>query len=177
MLRIVIAGPDEALSLRLAEVIIPAEGLEVIGTAPDGESTLDVVRRLQPDVVVVDADIAMPPRGGVTLVAAITDAAPGTVVLLLAGEALEETAQAALAAGAMGVLAKDGSAQIPAELWPGPDETPDRRPFPRRATPRTRFSTRLAWSGLWRSPRVTWCGPSAGPDRRPTHVPGTHRGQ
>lgn len=35
------------------------------------------------------------------------------VVVVLAEEALEATAQAALAAGASGVLAKDGSAQIP----------------------------------------------------------------
>lgn len=117
MLRIVIAAPDEALSLWLVDVITPTQGLEVVGAAPDGESALEVVRRTHPDVVVVDVDIVMPPEGGLTLVAAITEAVPGTVVLVLAAEALEETAQAALAAGATGILAKDGSAQIPADLW------------------------------------------------------------
>lgn len=131
MLRIVIAEPDEALSQWLADAIAPANGFEVVGTALDGESALAVVRRTHPDVVVVDVDIVMPPQGGLTLVEAITDAIPGTLIVVLAAEALEETAQAALAAGATGVLAKDGSAQIPTDLsWsdlgkgPGPSTSP-----------------------------------------------------
>jgi DNA-binding NarL/FixJ family response regulator len=131
MLRIVIAGPDEALSRWLADAIAPAEGFDVVGTALEGEGALEAVHRLHPDVVVVDVDIAMPPEGdGVTLVAAIKAAVPRTLVVVLAAEALEETAQAALAAGANGVLAKDGSAQIPADLsWsdlgkgPGPSSS------------------------------------------------------
>jgi DNA-binding NarL/FixJ family response regulator len=119
VLRIVIAVPDEALSLWLADAIAPANGFEVVGTAFDGESALDLVLRTHPEVVVVDMDIVMPPQGGLTLVAAITDAIPETLVVVLTAEDLEETAQAALAAGATGVLAKDGSAQIPADLsWP-----------------------------------------------------------
>jgi DNA-binding NarL/FixJ family response regulator len=123
VLRIVIAAPDEALNVALAEVISPAEGLEVVGTAPDGERAMEVVRQTRPDVVVVDLEIAMPPRGGLSLVAAITDELPGTVVLVLAAEPLASTAPAALAAGATAVLAKDGSAQFPADLWPDATET------------------------------------------------------
>jgi len=119
VLRIVIAGPDEALTSWLVDAIAPAQGFEVVGTALDGQSVLDTVRRTQPDVVLVDADIEMPPRGGLTLVAAVIDALPQTLVIVLASEAFEETAQAALAAGAAGLLAKDGSVQIPADLgWP-----------------------------------------------------------
>ena len=126
MLRIVIAGPDEVLSLWLAAAIAPAQGLEVVGTALDGESALDVVRRTQPDVVAVDLDIVMPPEGGLTLVAAIRAAFPETLILVLAAEAGQETAQAALAVGATGVLAKDGSAQIPTDLrWSDPREVRD----------------------------------------------------
>jgi DNA-binding NarL/FixJ family response regulator len=116
MLRIVIAEPDAALSLWLAAAIAPAQGFEVVGTAVDGESALDVVRRTHPDVVLVDADIVMPPHGGLTLVAAIREAVPETLVVVLAAEVREETALAALAAGATSVLRKDGSAQLPADL-------------------------------------------------------------
>jgi DNA-binding NarL/FixJ family response regulator len=119
MLRIVIAEPDEALSRWLADAIAPTQGFEVVGTALDGESAIDVVRRTRPDVVLVDADIVMPPLGGLTLLVAIKETIPETMVVVLAGDALEETAEAALAAGAAGVLAKDGSVQIPADLgWP-----------------------------------------------------------
>jgi YesN/AraC family two-component response regulator len=119
MLRIVIAEPDEALSRWLTDAIAPAQGFEVVGTALDGESAKEVVRRTRPDVVLVDADIVMPPLGGLSLVVAIKDTIPETMIVVLAGEALQETAEAALAAGATGVLAKDGSVQIPADLgWP-----------------------------------------------------------
>src|SRR4051794_15532134 len=130
MLRIVIAAPDEALIPLLADVIGPAQGLEVVGTALDGQSALEVVHRTHPDVVVVDVDIVMPPHGGLTLVAAITAASPGTVVLVLASDDLEETVRAALAAGAAGVLAKDGSAQFPPDLWSDPGEDRATRSVP-----------------------------------------------
>jgi DNA-binding NarL/FixJ family response regulator len=113
MLRIVIAGPDEALSVWLADALAPAQEFEVVGTTRDGESTLSTVRRTCPDVVVVDVDAEMPPPGGSTLVAAIVDAIPDVVVVVLATDPLGENAHAALAAGAAAVLAKDGSAQIP----------------------------------------------------------------
>ena len=113
MLRIVFAGPDQALSLWLADAVAPAQGFEVVGTALDGESALEMVLRTRPDVVVVDEDIVMPPLGGLTLVAALTDAIPELVVLVLAADALQENAQEALATGATAVLAKDGSTQIP----------------------------------------------------------------
>jgi len=133
VLRIVIAEPDEALSQWLADAIAPAQGFEVVGTAPDGETAIDVVRRTRPDVVLVDADIEMPPQGGLTLVAAVVDAIPEALVVVLAADALEETAQAALAAGATGVLAKDGSAQIPADLnWPDLSKNPEPSTSPRK---------------------------------------------
>jgi ActR/RegA family two-component response regulator len=119
VLRIVIAEPDEALTSWLADAIAPAQGFEVVGTARDGESALDTVRRTHPDVVLVDADIDMPPDRGLTLVAAVLKALPETLVVVLAAQDFETTAQAAMALGAAGLLAKDGSVQIPEDLgWP-----------------------------------------------------------
>jgi two-component system response regulator DesR len=119
VLRIVIAEPDAALTAWLADAIAPAQGFEVVGTALDGVTALDAVRRTEPDVVLVDAEIEMPPDGGLTLVAAVVEALPETLVVVLAGTDLEATAEAALAAGAVGLLAKDGSVQIPEDLgWP-----------------------------------------------------------
>lgn len=116
MLRIVMAEPDEVLSAWLMAAISPVQAFEVVGTALDGESALAVVRRTDPDVVVVDADVMMPPQGCVTLVEAIRKEMPATLVFVLAEAAREETARAVMAAGATAVLAKDGSAQIPADL-------------------------------------------------------------
>jgi|1186.fasta_scaffold02349_4 DNA-binding NarL/FixJ family response regulator len=116
MLRIVIAGPDQALSQWLADAIAPARAFEVVATARDGDGALDEVRRTCPDVVVVDLEIVMAPQGGLTLIAAITEAIPEVVIVVLAGDTRQENAQAALAAGATAVLAKDGSAHIAAAL-------------------------------------------------------------
>ena len=129
MLRIVIAAADTGLGHLLATALAPAQVLEVVGTALDGESALDVVRRTQPDVVLLDGDMAMPSRDGLALVAAIKEAVPETLVVVLAAEVRGETAHAALAAGAMCVLAKDGSAQLPADLgWSDPGECRGTRP-------------------------------------------------
>jgi DNA-binding NarL/FixJ family response regulator len=117
MLRIVIAEPDDALSRVLADALAEAEQFQVAGMAPDGESALDVVRRTRPDVVLVDADIVMPPEDGVTLVSAILDALPEALVIVLVAETGSEVARAALEAGAMGVLAKNGSAQVLTDAW------------------------------------------------------------
>jgi DNA-binding NarL/FixJ family response regulator len=121
MLRIVIADPDELLSLRMSGLVSRAHGLEVIGTAGDCSSTLELVRRTRPDVVLVD--LFMPPLGGVALIAAIKYAVPGTQVVVLVSEAREATLQAAYAAGALGYVTKDGSVQhVPAGIgWFTPD--------------------------------------------------------
>ena len=138
MLRIVIAGPDEALGLWLAAAIAPAEQFDLVGTVLDGAEALELVVRTHPDVVVVDADIVMPPLGGLTLVAAVKDAIPETEVVVLVADAREETAEAALIAGAVAVLAKDGSVQIPVDLeGADPEESDDISSLTRgRAPPR-----------------------------------------
>lgn len=119
MQRIVIADPNELLSLRMSGLVSRAEGFEVVGTAPDCSTALELVRRTHPDVVLVD--LFMPPLGGVALIAAINYAVPGTRVFVLVGEAREATLQAAYAAGALGFVTKDGSVQhVPPDLgWSG----------------------------------------------------------
>ena len=141
MFRIVIAEPDDALSVWLADAFAPEQGFEIVGRAQDSRSALEMTRRAHPNVVLVDVDIVMPPHNGLTLVAAIRDAMPETLVLVLAGEMVRETAHAAFAAGAAGVFAKDGSAQIlhpglaasyPGGGWDEPSTSAE-KPLPRAA--------------------------------------------
>ena len=109
MVRIVIAEPDELLLLRMSGQFSQTDGLEVVGTARDCPSTLDLVRGTRPDVVLVD--LFLPPLGGIALIAAIKHAVPDTRVVALVADVRETTLQAAYAAGAVGYVAKDGSAQ------------------------------------------------------------------
>jgi DNA-binding NarL/FixJ family response regulator len=124
VLRVVLAGHDESLNRWLAGALAPARQFELVGTAVDGETALDLVTRGRPDVAVVDAEVAMPPADGRTLVQAIREVAPETWLVVLADDVSSEAALAALAAGATGVLAKDGSAELLAEMWShqDPDE-------------------------------------------------------
>ena len=124
MVRIVIAEPDELLLLRMSGQFSRTEGLEVVGTARDCSSALDLVRSTLPDVVLVD--LFLPPLGGVALIAAIKHAVPEVRVVALVGDVREATLQAAYAAGAVGYVSKDGSAQraSPGTGWsdPGKDD-------------------------------------------------------
>ena len=57
MVRMVIAEPDELLLLRMSGQFSRAEGLEVVGTARDCSSALDLVRSTRPDLVLVDGGL------------------------------------------------------------------------------------------------------------------------
>ena len=132
MVRMVIAEPDELLLLRMSGQFSRAEGLEVVGTARDCSSALDLVRSTRPDVVLVD--LFLPPLGGVALIAAIKHAVPDTRVVALVADVREATLQAAYAAGAVGFVSKDGSAQraSPGIGWRDPGKE-RRLPTPRPA--------------------------------------------
>ena len=109
MFRIVIADPDELVSLRMKGLFTRATGLEVVGTAQDGPGALELVRRLSPDVVLVV--LAVPPLGGVALIETIKYVAPRTQVVVLAADVRDATELGHLHAEVLGVLTKDGSAK------------------------------------------------------------------
>jgi len=105
MNRIVIANGDELTNRRLVKALAP--DLEVVGTAVDGASALDLVRRSRPDAVLVG--ITVPPLGGLALIGAIRQESPDTQVVVLSDETREATVRKAFEAGACGYLLKDGS--------------------------------------------------------------------
>ena len=128
MVRMVIAEPDELLLLRMSGQFSRTEGLEVVGTARDCSSALDLVRSTRPHVVLVD--LFLPPLGGVALIAAIKHVVPDTRVVALVADVREATLQAAYAAGAVGFVSKDGSAQraSPGTGWSDPGRGDTSRP-------------------------------------------------
>ena len=83
--------------------------LEVVGEASDGEQGVDVVRRLQPDVTLMD--IRMPVLDGLAATRQIVEAGIPTRVLVLTTFDLDEYVFEALRAGASGFLLKDAPAE------------------------------------------------------------------
>ncbi|MEY2514814.1 MAG: hypothetical protein QOJ89_2172 [bacterium] len=108
-IRVVVADDQGMVRSGLRSLLEAEPDIEVVGEARDGEETLEVVRRLRPDVAIVD--IRMPNLDGLaatrTLVAENTPAR----ILILTTYDLDEYVFEALRAGASGFMLKDGPAE------------------------------------------------------------------
>jgi AmiR/NasT family two-component response regulator len=111
--RVVIAEDEAIIRLDLKETL-EEEGYEVVGEASRGDEAVDLVRKLEPDLAILD--IKMP--GGIDGIAAAREitAARKAAVLILTAFSQRELVQQATAAGAMTYLVKpfQKSALIPA---------------------------------------------------------------
>jgi DNA-binding NarL/FixJ family response regulator len=107
VIRVVLVD-DQALVRAGFRVLLQAEdGIDVVGEAGDGEAAVEVVRAVQPDVVLMD--VRMPKLDGLEATRRIV-ADPALVdvrVLILTTFELDEYVFDALRAGASGFLLKD----------------------------------------------------------------------
>ena len=101
---------DQQLMRTGFEMILSAEhDLEIVGTAPDGVTGVELVRRARPDVVLMD--IRMPEMDGLEATRLISaDPTLATKVLVLTTFDLDEYVYDAVRAGASGFLLKDSPA-------------------------------------------------------------------
>jgi DNA-binding NarL/FixJ family response regulator len=83
---------------------------EVVGEAETGRQAVELVRKLRPNVVVMD--IAMPLLNGFEATRQILLAAPGTKVLVLSAHSDDEYVAHMAAVGASGYLVKQNSGQV-----------------------------------------------------------------
>lgn len=102
--RVVIAD-DQDLVRTGFRLILTARGIDVVGVAADGVEAVAAVRRLRPDVVLLD--IRMPNMDGLEAARRILAEAPDCRVIMLTTFDLDQYVYAALAAGASGFLLKD----------------------------------------------------------------------
>lgn len=104
-LRVVIADDESLLRRALTVFVSEADDIEVVGQAANGAEVVDLVRRLAPDVVMMDAQ--MPVLNGASATRAITSDHPSTAVLALTTFGSLDTIVPMLQAGAGGYLLKD----------------------------------------------------------------------
>jgi len=107
-LRVVVADDQRSVRDGLAMLVGLCEGIEVVGTAPNGAAAVALVDQLAPDVVLMD--LRMPEMDGVQATRQITGRSAARVVVLTT-YADDESVFPALRAGAAGYLTKDASAE------------------------------------------------------------------
>jgi len=106
-IRVVLADDHEVVREGLALVLEQADGIDVVGTAGDVETTLRLVTAQQPDVLVLD--LRMPGGSSIEALPRFAEVAPRTAVVILTMHHHPASARAALAAGANGYVLKESA--------------------------------------------------------------------
>ena len=145
----------------LARLLGSAPGIEVVGTAADGEEGVALAERLRPDVVMMD--LSMPGAGGIEATRRLRALVPSARVVALTSSGDRDDVLEALDAGAMGFMLKtaDGDELVRAIESASRGEAPldpraaramldrSRQPDPREGmTPREREILDLVGQGL-----------------------------
>lgn len=104
-IRVVLVDDQEMIRMGFRMVLESRPELEVVGEAADGRSALDLLAKVDCDIVLMD--VRMPHMGGVEATQRIQALDPSPRVLILTTFDLDEYAYEALQAGASGFLLKD----------------------------------------------------------------------
>ena len=106
MVSVLIADDQQLVRAGFRAILETQDDLEVVGEAGDGLAAVDLARRRQPDVVLMD--VQMPGMDGLEATRRILGgAAPAAAILVLTTFDLDEYVYDALRAGAAGFLLKD----------------------------------------------------------------------
>lgn len=104
-IRIILADDHTILRHGLSKSLERQDDMEVVGQAKDGRSTIEMVKELQPDVVVMD--ISMPDLNGVEATRRIVKENPKVKVIGLSMYSSDKYIREMFRAGASGYLLKD----------------------------------------------------------------------
>ena len=106
-IKIILADDHALVRDGIRRLLEDESDLQVIGEADNGEAMLDLVRRGNPDLVIVD--IRMPRLNGIEAVRALQQAGSKVPCLMLSMHDSEEYVLQSIDAGAYGYLLKDAS--------------------------------------------------------------------
>jgi len=102
--RVVLADDHPMFRYGVSAVLATADEIELVGEATTGRGLVDLVERLEPDVVLTD--LAMPDLDGAAATRELLARRPGLAVLVLTMHDDDAAVLAALRAGARGYLLK-----------------------------------------------------------------------
>jgi DNA-binding NarL/FixJ family response regulator len=102
--RVVIVDDHPLIRRGLERMIHSEDGFVVCGEAGDAEEAVELVRRVQPDLAIVD--IGLPGRDGIDLTRQLVSEFPGLAILILSMHEESDYAKSAIEAGAYGYMVK-----------------------------------------------------------------------
>jgi two-component system, NarL family, response regulator LiaR len=105
VIRLLICDDQDIVCEGLRAMLIPISQIEVVGVAKNGMEAVDQVRRLHPDLVLMD--LKMPRMNGIQATKAICEKYPEVRVLVLTTYDADEWVINAIRSGASGYLLKD----------------------------------------------------------------------
>ena len=104
-IRIVMADDHDVVRLGISALLSTVDGFDVVGQASDGEEAVAAVKKLKPDVVILDLE--MPKMSGVEAARIIKLQFPQTKILILSGFENEKYVVQILKSGAGGYVVKN----------------------------------------------------------------------
>ena len=107
-IRIVVADDHEVVRAAMRHLFDASDNMTVIGAAADGAEALELVERLQPDVLVLD--IRMPKVSGIEVARRTREISSDTRVLAISAYDDEDYVLALIEAGAAGYMLKTAAA-------------------------------------------------------------------
>jgi DNA-binding NarL/FixJ family response regulator len=110
MIRVALSEDSPEMRVTLRLLLGLSKNIELVCEASNGQEAVDCVKRLQPDVLVMD--IRMPMLNGFEATKQIIDLAVPTRVILISSDLGSFVAKQAAAAGAKGFVPKDKVAKL-----------------------------------------------------------------
>jgi two-component system nitrate/nitrite response regulator NarL len=95
---------DHPLTRAALSALLTQNGFRVAGEAGDGEQAIELARKLQPQVILLD--LSMPGIDGLAALPKLREAAPSCEVVVLTASGTEENLLGAIRGGAAGYLLK-----------------------------------------------------------------------
>jgi len=109
-IRLVLADDHPLVLQALDGLFATEDDMEVVALCRDGESALEAVRRLSPDVLLLD--LSMPKRDGITVLRSLQAEGLSTQVVVFTGNMDERRALECMRLGVSGIVLKESPPEL-----------------------------------------------------------------